>query len=103
MFQKLKFFPFSAVKIVQIKFEAKFAKDLRTVRDPKLLSKVKTIIDECKQANSLSELNQIKKMQGYEHYYRIRLGDYRIGIEVLDNEIIFTRFLHRKDVYKYFP
>ena len=35
--------------------------------------------------------------------YRIRLGDYRIGIEIQKDTIIFTRFLHRKDIYKFFP
>jgi mRNA interferase RelE/StbE len=42
-------------------------------------------------------------MQGYDSFYRIRLADYRIGIEIINDEIIFARFLHRKDVYKYFP
>jgi mRNA interferase RelE/StbE len=42
-------------------------------------------------------------MQGYERFYRIRLGDYRIGLELVGDELIFTRFLHRKEVYKYFP
>lgn len=89
--------------MVKIKFEAKFAKDLRAVRDQKLLNKIKATIDECKQANNLSELNQVKKMHGYDHFYRIRLGEYRIGIEVLGDELVFVRFLHRKEVYKYFP
>lgn len=88
---------------MKVKFEAKFAKDLRAVREQKLLNKVKEIIEGCQMANSLSELNHVKKMQGYERFYRIRLGDYRIGIEILNDEIIFTRFLHRKEVYKYFP
>jgi mRNA interferase RelE/StbE len=42
-------------------------------------------------------------MQGYDSFYRIRSGEYQIGIEIVNEEIIFTRFLHRKDVYKYFP
>ena len=88
---------------MQVKFEARFAKDLRAIRDQKLLNKIKEIVDECKSANSLSELNQLKKMQGYDSFYRIRSGEYRIGIEIVDDEIIFTRFLHRKDIYKYFP
>lgn len=88
---------------MKVKFEAKFSKDLRAIQDKKLLNKIKEIINECKLANNLLELNQIKKMHGYDSFYRIRLGEYRIGIEVLDDEIIFTRFLHRKDVYKYFP
>ncbi len=45
---------------VQVKFEAKFAKDLRAIRDQKLLNKVKEIIDDCKSAHTLSEINHIK-------------------------------------------
>ncbi len=88
---------------MKTKFEARFAKDLRAVRNQKLLNKIKEIVDECKSASSLSELNQLKKMQSYDSFYRIRLGEYRIGIEIVDDEIIFTRLLHRKDIYKYFP
>ncbi|MGZ8137263.1 MAG: type II toxin-antitoxin system RelE family toxin [Methylococcaceae bacterium] len=86
-----------------VKFEAKFAKDLRAVKNSKHLDKIKEIINACKAAHDLSELNQIKKLQGYDSFYRIRLGEYRIGIEAVNGEIIFTRFLHRKDIYKYFP
>lgn len=88
---------------MNVKFEAKFAKDLRALKSPKHLDKIKEIINTCKAIQDLSELKQIKKMQGYDSFYRIRLGDYRIGIEVVNDEIIFTRFLHRKDIYKYFP
>ncbi|MCA9917044.1 MAG: type II toxin-antitoxin system RelE/ParE family toxin [Anaerolineales bacterium] len=42
-------------------------------------------------------------MQGYESYFRIRLGDYRIGIEVENQTVIFVRILHRKDIYRRFP
>jgi len=88
---------------VNVKFEAKFAKDLRAIKNAKHLDKIKDIINACKAARDLSELSQIKKLQGYDSFYRIRLGDYRIGIEVVEDEIIFIRFLHRKDIYKYFP
>jgi len=88
---------------VKIHYESKFAKDLRSIRDTKLLAKIKEMIDECKLADSLTELKNVKKLQGYESYYRIRIGDYRVGIEVINEELIFTRLLHRKDVYKYFP
>jgi len=88
---------------VKVRFESKFAKDLRSIRDTKLLAKIKEMIDECKTAESLTELKNIKKLQGYDTFYRIRIGEYRVGLEVLNDELIFTRFLHRKDVYKYFP
>jgi mRNA interferase RelE/StbE len=36
-------------------------------------------------------------------YYRIRLGDYRVGLKIENNTVCFVRFLHRKDIYRYFP
>lgn len=88
---------------MQVKFEARFVKDLRAIKDVKTLTKVKEMISECQSAENLTVLNHVKKLYGCDHFYRIRLGDYRIGIEIIDDTIIFTRFLHRKDVYKYFP
>ncbi len=86
-----------------VKFESKFAKDLRRIQDKKLLSKLKEIINGCKRSESLTQLENLKKLQGYDHFYRIRVGDYRIGIEVTGKEMIFTRFLHRKEIYRFFP
>lgn len=59
---------------MKVLFEAKFAKDLRNIKDGKLLAKIKGLILECQNAESLVELHQVKKLQGYEHYYRIKNG-----------------------------
>jgi len=48
-------------------------------------------------------LKEIRKLRGFEKDYRIRIGDYRLGL-IIDNQIVeFIRCLHRKDIYKYFP
>ena len=88
---------------MNFRFESRIEKDLKLVKDRNLLTKLKQIILTCKQAEALGEINSLKKMQGYDSFYRIRLSDYRVGIEVLENEVIFVRFLHRKDIYKFFP
>jgi len=36
-------------------------------------------------------------------YYRIRVGDYRIGVKLEKDIIYFVVVEHRKDVYKTFP
>jgi mRNA interferase RelE/StbE len=36
-------------------------------------------------------------------FYRVRIGDYRIGLELAGDELIFVRCLHRKEIYRYFP
>lgn len=88
---------------MEILFESRFQKDLKKIKDKKIRQKAKEVILQCKQAEQLNEINNLKKMQGYQAFYRIRLGDYRIGIEFLDNTLIFTRFLHRKEIYRFFP
>ncbi len=59
--------------------------------------------EEIPQLLTFEEITNIKKLQGYENAYRIRVGDYRIGF-IFDGEtVIFQRVLHRKDIYRYFP
>lgn len=46
-----------------------------------------------------------QKLSGYSHYYKIRMGDYRIGLRI-DGEgqlIEFRRVLHRREIYRKFP
>ncbi len=86
-----------------VRFEASFAKDLRGISDKPLLARVGQIIDEVKQAESPIGIRSMKKLKGHDHYYRIRIGDYRLGLELVGDELVFVRCLHRRDVYRYFP
>lgn len=61
------------------------------------------VFDEIPRAKEFSDVKNIKKLRGYESFYRVRIGDYRIGFEYKEREIVFYRVLHRKDIYKYFP
>lgn len=42
------------------------------------------------------------KLRGYANEYRIRIGDYRVRYEVLDQEatVVILHCAHRKDVYR---
>ena len=88
---------------MEVRFEASFEKDLKKVKDKKLLKGVRDVIDEVKKAGDLSEIRNLSKLRGYKSFYCIRIGDYRIGLDVTEGKVIFARILHRKDVYKYFP
>jgi mRNA interferase RelE/StbE len=88
---------------VRVSFEASFARDLKGIKDKALLRRVEQVIAEVKATTALSEIKNLVKMRGYATFYRIRLGDYRIGIEVLEDEVVFVRMLHRRDIYRYFP
>ncbi|AAB99106.1 conserved hypothetical protein [Methanocaldococcus jannaschii DSM 2661] len=88
---------------MKVLFAKTFVKDLKHVPGH-IRKRIKLIIEECQNSNSLNDLKlDIKKIKGYHNYYRIRVGNYRIGIEVNGDTIIFRRVLHRKSIYDYFP
>ncbi|MCK4386763.1 MAG: type II toxin-antitoxin system RelE/ParE family toxin [Candidatus Pacebacteria bacterium] len=45
----------------------------------------------------------VKPIKGFKYYYRIRIGNYRLGFKKEGSEVIFMRIKHRKDIYTYFP
>ncbi|MDO9130223.1 MAG: type II toxin-antitoxin system RelE/ParE family toxin [Anaerolineales bacterium] len=88
---------------MKVLFETSFARDLKKIRNKRLLAQIQQVINQVKSAASVSDVADLKKMQGYDTFYRIRLGDYRIGVDISDEQVIFVRLLHRKDIYRYFP
>lgn len=88
---------------MKVEFRDSFAKDLKSVKDKGLLRRAKEVIESVENANTLDELHNLKKLKGSGNYFRLRAGDYRVGIALEDNTVIFVRFLNRKDIYKYFP
>lgn len=88
---------------MKIKYETQFEKDLKKLHDGKLFDKVKECINSIKESESIDAVPQAKKLKGHTSFYRIRLGRYRIGFELIGDEIVLTRILHRKDIYRYFP
>jgi mRNA interferase RelE/StbE len=88
---------------LNVEFRASFARDLRRIKDKKLVARFRQVVDWVEQAQSLQEVENLKKLRGGDRYYRIRIGDYRIGLAVEGNTVTFVRFLHRSDVYRYFP
>lgn len=81
------------------------------VRDLKKLKKQKAVynalhtlaFDTLPQADSLQDLPHVKALSGYPGRYRIRWGDYRIGLEVKGDAVELVRALHRRDFYRYYP
>lgn len=85
-------------------FSKSFVKDLkRHVKNKKLLSSIQKIILEVEAAADLIGINNLKRLKAEGSYYRIRSGSYRLGLIVDGETVIFTRVLHRKEIYRYFP
>lgn len=77
----------------------------------KIKFKIKTFIEDVELKSNFSELsnNNIKKLKdkSSNNYYRLRIGDYRIGfrVDIVNNEdiILFLVAKSRGEIYKKFP
>ena len=88
---------------MRVEFRKSFIKDLKKIKNSKLRQKIKSVIEKVENADSIRQINNLKFLKGEDNNYRIRVGDYRIGV-IIENDVVrFVRFLHRKEVYKFFP
>jgi len=89
---------------MNVVFDRSFVKSINKLKNPVIKTQVKQVIFEVEKATNLNEVRNVKKMEGFKNFYRVRIGNYRIGIELENGDIIrFIIAAHRKDIYKYFP
>lgn len=89
---------------MQVEFDKSFEKSLKKLKHKVVRQRIETLILQLEKAEVLEETSNVKKLQGFDSYYRIKIGDYRIGIERTETGIVrFITVLHRKDIYKRFP
>ena len=53
--------------------------------------------------NSTAGIGKMEKLKGYQNFYKVRFGNYRLGVKLEGETLILERVLHRKDIYRYFP
>ncbi|MBC8231684.1 type II toxin-antitoxin system RelE/ParE family toxin [bacterium] len=89
---------------MKVQYRKSFLRDLKKLKGRPIYDKIFelafTILPE---VDRLSNLTGVKAMKGYPNRYRIRIGNYRIGIEVYGESVEVMRVLHRREFYRYFP
>jgi mRNA interferase RelE/StbE len=81
-----------------------FLKELKNLRSTPYYQAVANVVfEQIPKITDLTDIKSLKKLQGYENAYRIKVGDYRIGIIHQDETITFWRVLDRKEIYRHFP
>jgi mRNA interferase RelE/StbE len=89
---------------VRTEFKASFTRDLKRIKDRTVFGQVKAAIEEVEQAATLQEVSRLKRLTGSgSNYYRIRVGDYRLGVIIEHEVVVFVRCLNRKEIYRFFP
>ena len=89
---------------MKLLYGKRFNKDLDAIRhEAKVKKKLLELIEQIKETDSLANLKGVRKIEGYKNYFRIKVGNYRLGIKLTKKRIELIRFLHRKEIYRRFP
>jgi mRNA interferase RelE/StbE len=81
-----------------------FIKELKALKSTPIYATIRNLaFQDILIYQNLSDISNIKKLKGEDNAYRIRVGDYRIGFFIASDTIIFSRVLHRREFYRYFP
>lgn len=88
---------------MKVVVSAKFDKDLDKITDSTTLERIESVLLGVIAAKKVVDIVNIKKMKGAKNAFRIRVGDYRIGIFIERDTVKFARIALRKDIYDIFP
>ena len=63
---------------------------------------IKKVIEAVADLSANPRPSGVKKLVGSEYSYRIRVGDYRVIYEIIENKLVIlvVRVRHRKDAYR---
>jgi mRNA interferase RelE/StbE len=87
-----------------VEFDKSFDKSLDKIKEASVFQKLETILEQLEKANNLNEINNVRKLSGFKEFYRIRIGDYRLGFEMIKPGFIRIIIIaHRNSIYTRFP
>lgn len=88
---------------MKVAFRESFLRDVREVKEKSVERRIREVIEHVEQVSKPADIPNLKKLKGQSTYYRIRIGEYRVGLKMEADTVTFVRVLNRKDIYKYFP
>jgi len=69
-----------------IEITNKFRKQVEKLNNKRVNNSLNKVVQELSSAPNLRKINNLKKLKGHKNFYRIRMGDYRIGIAILNSD-----------------
>ncbi len=85
---------FENFKLLWLKIALKQIKKIPKPDQHKIIDKIESLI-------KIPTPPDIKKLQGFENLYRLRVGNYRIIFKVKNTTLIIAIIGHRKEIYRF--
>jgi mRNA interferase RelE/StbE len=64
-----------------VNFDKSFLKSIKKLKNQSVKDKLILLIQDLENSNTISEIKNCKRLSGYKNYHRVRIGDYRLGLE----------------------
>jgi mRNA-degrading endonuclease RelE of RelBE toxin-antitoxin system len=80
---------------LEVQYRQLFLRDLKKLKKQSVYQQIVELAFEIlPNTEDLRSLSNVKALKGYPNQYRIRIGDYRVGIEVNRGKVEMMRVLH---------
>ncbi|ELS03944.1 cytotoxic translational repressor of toxin-antitoxin stability system [Xenococcus sp. PCC 7305] len=88
----------------KVEYTKRFLKELASLPEDTQVRIESIVFNELESENPF-DLGYLKKMKGYQDKYKIRVGNYRVGLTIHKQRqtIICQRVAHRREIYQIFP
>ena len=84
---------------MKVIFKGSFLKAVSKLSGKRLKMRIARTIEDSENAPSVNELKNFSKLKIFDDYYRIRMGQYRIGVKLENHTLVFVAM----DIYRIFP
>jgi mRNA interferase RelE/StbE len=88
---------------MKVTYGKRLLKDIDSIQTLSVNLLLQETLELIESAQTIRDIPNIKKLKGNKGFFRVRLGNYRLGIHVDGEQVAILRFLHRKEIYKKFP
>ena len=75
---------------------------MKKLNNKRTMQDVVNAVENVRNAENREQIRELKRLKGAKAY-RIRIGDYRIGVTIEGNIVEFITVGHRKAFYDFFP
>ena len=89
---------------MKVESNSRFIRDISRISAPALARRVNQKIAEIEAAASIRDVSNVRRLNTPSGiHYRVRIGDYRLGIIVEGEVAVLVAFGPRDDIYRRFP
>ena len=85
---------------MQVSFATNFNRDIENLHDRSMVDRVEKIIQKIESAETRRDMPRSKKLRNVDNAYRIRVGRFRLGFIMQDQNVTLVEFRPRKEMYR---